>query len=148
MSDEPKGQGRPTLYTEELGTRICELLADGNTLRRICKKHADLPSERTVRRWALDAQNSFSPQYTRAREIGYQSMADQSIDLGDDVSTEPAAVAKARLQVDTRKWLLSKALPKVYGEKLAIGGDPDTGPVKHVIEHVYVRPNGKQDKGD
>ncbi len=53
-----------------------------------------------------------------------------------------------RLQVDTRKWLLSKALPKVYGDKLAIGGDPDIGPVKHVIEHIYVRPNGKQDKGD
>ena len=38
--------------------------------------------------------------------------------------------------------MLSKALPKVYGDKLAIGGDADADPVKHVIEHVYVRPKG------
>jgi hypothetical protein len=30
--------------------------------------------------------------------------------------------------VDTRKWLLSKALPKVYGDKIAHTG-PDGGPL-------------------
>ena len=37
---------------------------------------------------------------------------------------------RSRLRVDTRKWLLSKALPKFYGEKLAIGGDKDMDPIK------------------
>jgi hypothetical protein len=30
-----------------------------------------------------------------------------------------------RLQVDTRKWLLSKALPKVYGDKIIHSGDDE-----------------------
>jgi hypothetical protein len=60
-------QGRPTLYSDELGTRICELLAAGHTLSSVCKDHPDLPSERTIRRWALDPEHPFSPQYARAR---------------------------------------------------------------------------------
>jgi hypothetical protein len=28
------------------------------------------------------------------------------------------AVARSRLRIDTRKWLLSKVLPKVYGERI------------------------------
>jgi hypothetical protein len=36
-----------------------------------------------------------------------------------------------RLQVDTRKWLLSKALPKIYGDKLtAEVTGKDGGPIE------------------
>ena len=40
------------------------------------------------------------------------------------------------------KWQMSKEQPRSNGDKLAIGGDADADPVKHVIEHVYVRPEG------
>lgn len=116
------GPGRNTLYTEELGLRICELLCEGKTLTRICKEHPDLPSDRTIRRWALDLEHPFSPQYARAREIGYHAMADDYIDIGDAVTEDAAAVAKARLRAESRKWLLSKALPKIYGDKLELSG--------------------------
>jgi hypothetical protein len=46
-------------------------------------------------------------------------MADHYLDIGDTVSEDPGAVAKARLRVESRKWLLSKALPKIYGDKIA-----------------------------
>jgi hypothetical protein len=78
MGDSNAKQGRPTLHTPELGMRICELLAEGRTLSSLCKECPDLPSERTVRRWALDTEHPFSPQYARAREVGYHSMADES----------------------------------------------------------------------
>jgi hypothetical protein len=32
------------------------------------------------------------------------------------------AINRSRLRVDTRKWLLAKLLPKVYGEKLEHAG--------------------------
>ena len=135
-------KGRPSVYTPEVGETICGLLAEGKSLTSICKRD-DIPvSDRTVRTWAADPEHPFSPQYARAREVGYSVMADQMLDLADNVSEDQAAVAKVHRQIETRKWLLSKALPKVYGDKLAIGGDPDTGPIKHVIEHVYVRPPG------
>src|ERR1700759_4888640 len=100
--------GRPSLYTEELAARICERLAAGETLRGICRDDG-MPNERTVRTWAREDE-TFSPQYAKAREIGYQGMADEIVEIAD-------SSGDARLQVDTRKWLLSKALPKIYGDK-------------------------------
>jgi len=85
--------------------------------------------------------------YTRAREIGYHRMADELIDIADDSSNDVmlkegrngtfAAVDheninRSRLKVDTRKWLLSKALPKLYGPLLG-GGDMDAGGIRLIL---------------
>ena len=41
-------RGRPGLYTPELAREICERLAEGETLRSVCRdKH--MPDERRVR---------------------------------------------------------------------------------------------------
>jgi hypothetical protein len=46
-------------------------------------------------------------------------MADEIIGIADDADIDAGAgVAKARLQVDARKWVASKLLPKKYGDKL------------------------------
>lgn len=131
MSDQPEAKrGRPSLYTPEIAESICRRLAAGETLRAICRDE-DMPAESTVRAWALDDVEGFSAHYTRAREIGYFGMADELIEIADDVhldtirggEDEPDRanhewITRSRLRVDTRKWLLSKALPKVYGDKL------------------------------
>ena len=116
-------KGRPSVYTPELGETICGLLAEGNTLSSICREQPDLPSERTIRRWALEPEHPFSPQYARAREIGYHKMADDLLDIADNKETEPGQVARDRLRTDKRQWLLSKALPKVYGDKIELSGN-------------------------
>jgi hypothetical protein len=77
-----------------------------------------MPDERTVRRWALDDVEGFAGHYARAREIGYQGMADDLTEIANAKDGDPA---RDRLRVDTRKWLLSKALPKIYGDKQQIG---------------------------
>ena len=117
------GPGRNTLYSEELGNRICERLAEGTTLKAICRMK-DVPvAESTVRSWAINAEHPFSALYARAREVGYHMMADEVLDIADASGTEPGHVARDRLKVDIRKWLLSKALPKVYGDKLELSGN-------------------------
>ena len=45
-----------------------------------------MPPESTVRKWALEDRDGFSAQYATAREIGYQSMADELLDIADDSS--------------------------------------------------------------
>jgi len=121
MSDERRG--RPTVYTDDLGQKLCDLLSEGKTLNSICKSD-EFPSERTVRRWATDDNHPFSPNYALARQAGYLRMADEIVDIADSVSIndvlDPATVQRDRLRVETRKWLLSKALPKIYGEKIQI----------------------------
>jgi hypothetical protein len=124
-------KGLPSKYTEALGVRICELLAEGKTLRSICEAEG-MPSEVTIRRWAIDLDHPFAAQYARAREVGYQRMADDLVDIADGKRVDWVAAAgdaesadgpkdavqRDRLRVDTRKWLLSKALPKIYGDKV------------------------------
>lgn len=130
-------RGRPTTFTQEVADKICAMLADGMTLREVCRQ-ADMPLESTVRSWALSDQGGFSAQYTKAREIGYHAMADELLEVADNGKNdwmerngqEDAGFAlngehvqRSRLRIDTRKWLLSKALPKVYGDKLDLSGN-------------------------
>lgn len=128
------GGGRTSAYTDELAEEICARLADGETLRSICRDD-HMPDERRVRSWALDLDHPFSPQYRIAREIGYMQMADDLLDISDDGSNDWMVregkdgegtaysvngehISRSKLRVDTRKWLLSKALPKIYGDKI------------------------------
>jgi hypothetical protein len=156
MADTEATKGRPTTYTPELAAKVCMMLADGFTLREACKPD-DMPPESTVRRWVVDDREGFAAQYTRAREIGYHSMADELLEISDDGQNDwmlrnhgdndPGWVAngenlqRSRLRVDTRKWLLSKALPKVYGDKTTQvheGGDKPITIAK--IERTIVDP--------
>lgn len=123
---------RPTKYTPEIGKRICLLLAEGRTLTSICRDIPSLPTDQTIRNWALDPEHPFSSQYTRAREIGYHAMADTMVDISDEnlndtymdedgnARVNHDVIARSKLRFDARKWLLSKALPKIYGEKVAL----------------------------
>jgi hypothetical protein len=124
--DKPQANGSPTAlattthrktpvpYSDEVGDAICDRLRDGETLNAICKSE-DMPTESTVRLWASE-DTPFAAKYARARELGYQKMADDLVDIADE-SGDPN---RNRLRVDTRKWLLSKALPKIYGDRLEV----------------------------
>lgn len=124
------GPGRPSIYTDELAARICERLSHGESLRSICRDD-DMPDRCTVRAWALDIPK-FSAQYARAREIGWSDVAEDLLDIADDPTGD---AVRDRLRVDTRKWLLSKMLPKVYGDKTqVVGGSETDAPVRVIAE--------------
>lgn len=110
-----KPHGRPTHYNQDIADKICAELQKGQGLRRVCRENKDFPPESTVRQWVKD-RPEFYAQYTSAREIGYEAMADELLDIADGETTDSAA-DRDRLRLDTRKWLLSKCLPKIYGEK-------------------------------
>src|SRR5574340_366591 len=113
--------GRPTTYTPEIATKICERLAAGESLRVICSAD-DMPPEATVRLWAVDDREGFAAQYARARDIGLDCVADAMIAISDEqaeVINDKGTVFdpdvnRDRLRVDTRKWYLSKIAPKRY----------------------------------
>ncbi len=127
-------RGRPSTYTPELADEICRRLAGGATLRSICRD-AGMPDASTVLAWAREMEG-FSQQYARSREIGYQVMADEILELADDRAEDPQ---RSRLQVDARKWLLAKALPKIYGDGQQRRVDVNVGgQVDH--RHVHISP--------
>lgn len=106
-------QGRPTDFTKDMAEMICERLSCGESLRSICRP-ADMPAESTVRAWAIADHQGFHAQYTRAREAQMDALAEDILEMSDDKQTD---VQRSRLQVDTRKWLMSKIAPKRFGDK-------------------------------
>lgn len=128
--------GRPSIYSPELGLKICERLANGESLRAICKGE-EFPTKSTVLRWIIDGEHKdFSDQYAKAREVQAEVLADEIIEISDTTklgiinelgpdglvikTREEDMLGHRRLQVDTRKWYLSKVLPKKFGEKSEI----------------------------
>lgn len=155
-----KGSGRTdTKYTPAIAAEILDRLSDGQSLREICRDD-HMPAEATVREWALtenEKRPGFPAHYAKAREVGYMRMADELLEIADDGSndwmerngqdnegwqTNGEALQRSRLRVDTRKWLLSKALPKIYGDKLQQEHtSPDGTMTPTVIERVIIRPD-------
>lgn len=106
--------GRPTDYNKEIGMAICQRIADGESLRSICSDK-DMPSRTTVHNWLLDTEKKeFLDQYEAACNVRAENMFDDLINIAD-TGNEPQ---RDRLRVDTRKWYLSKVLPKKFGDKL------------------------------
>lgn len=74
---------------------------------------------------AINADEALCQRYTRAKSDGMDAIADSALEISDNVDADQAAVAKAKLQVETRKWFLAKLAPKKYGERMLVGSDPD-----------------------
>ncbi len=130
--------GRPSDYSEELASEICAKMIEGESLRSICRSNS-MPSASSVFLW-LTKHPSFSEQYAKAQKERSTAMFEEMLDIADEADEEPSSIAKARLQVDTRKWALSRMNPKKYGDKVeqTLQG-PDGGPVElQKIERVIV----------
>jgi hypothetical protein len=125
---------RPSEYTLETADRICEQLAEGMSLRSVCKAD-DMPSTVTVFKW-LRTYPEFLSQYARAKEESADALADEMLDIADESERDTVIdengnarpnnewISRSRLRVDTRKWIASKLKPKKYGDKLELAGDP------------------------
>lgn len=114
MKAKPKKKhGRPTKFTQELADTICERIANGETLRSICRDIKFAPS--TVIEWTWNNRD-FSEQYTRARLKQADAYADMILDEAFN-SLDPQI---GRLRVDALKWVASKLAPKRYGDKVEV----------------------------
>ena len=123
-------RGRPTAYTSALAAEICERMATGESLRSICRSEG-MPSEMTVRTWAIENREGFSAQYAMASQTRMDCLADEILEIADNASSED--VQAARLRVDTRKWLMSKIAPKRFGDKVDLThASPDGLSVKFI----------------
>lgn len=113
-------------FSQELFDRICERIAEGESLRAICQDK-DMPSSTSVMRW-LSADSGLSEQYARAREMQGDGEFDKAREIA--FAATPETVQVARLQYDAVKWRAGKLRPKVYGDKVAIGGADDLPAIK------------------
>jgi hypothetical protein len=109
-------------YTRKLADLICARLSEGESLRSICKDPG-MPTEGTVRGWALRNHDGFEVKYRQARLLQLDAWADAIVDIADDPSRDPR---DRQVRVDTRKWLMSKIAPKRYGDRLLVAGEAES----------------------
>lgn len=132
---QKKPPHRPSDFTNELGEKICAQLSEGLSLRTVCLQNG-MPDKATVFRW-LRIHETFRDQYARAKEEATDAMAEEILDIANEslntvkrgkVATANARVQALRIQIDTRKWIMSKMKPKKYGDKLDLTNDGDKFP--------------------
>lgn len=118
-------------YTAKLGDEIVNRISEGETLRAICRDKKIHWS--SVYDW-LDKDPDFSRRIARARELGFDAIAQDLLEIADtpkngeivEVSKDGKKVRREdmlghrKLQVDTRLKLLAKWCPARYGERSTI----------------------------
>lgn len=112
---------------QEKFNSIIDLITAGDSLRS-CLSHMGISSA-TFYQW-LDVSEERQKQYARACEDRADKIFDEILEIADkqdaDVLTDQEGneqvqhnvIARSRLQVDARKWALSKMNPKKYGDKI------------------------------
>ena len=131
MSDTKRKTGRPSKYSDEMAEKICEKIANGRSLRSICAEDG-MPTTSTVCKWLIE-NKEFSEQYARARDKQADYFAEEIIEIADSAEAESAAVAKAKLQIDARKWAASKIAPKKYGDKQELDVKSSDGSMRPTV---------------
>jgi hypothetical protein len=135
---------RGTLEHKE---KLCDAVIDGMQGGLSCFKACQAAgvNHSTFMRWVSD-DSALANRYARAREELIELMAQDLLEIADapvgstdSGATDGGAVQKQKLQIDTRKWLLSKLAPKKYGEKLEVSGDAANPIAIQRIERVVVK---------
>ena len=138
---------KPRATPPERKAELCDAVIDGMQGGLSCFKACKAAgvSHSTFLMWVGD-DAELANKYTRAREDLLERMASDLIDIADrpvgstdSGATDSGAVADKKVQIDTRKWLLSKLAPKKYGEKLEVSGDAANPIAIQRIERVIVK---------
>ena len=136
-------------FSQELFDTICDRIATGESLRSVCKDD-DMPNQTTVFKW-LANNDTLSKQYARAREAQADAIFDEALDIADDSRNDwmerndpenPGWIAngehiqRARLRIDTRKWMAGKLRPKTYGDKLEVDNTSSDGSMRPSVIRI------------
>lgn len=129
---------RPSKYSEELVNEICEKIASGATLLKICENE-NMPGYSTVMTWKNE-NKEFQDKYARARE----DRADFRFDEIDQILSEDmkdiVSVQRAKLKIDAKKWQMSKEAPKKYSDKIDMtSSDGTMSPASKNIQVTFVK---------
>ena len=115
-------------YAIEDRTAAAQIVLDGMvsglSMRQSCIK-AGIGASTWID-W-VTADRELNERYARAREGLLDAMVDQILTLADSPvptldngATDPGMVRQRQLQIDARRWILSKLAPAKYGDRLDV----------------------------
>lgn len=122
-------------FNQEHADEILERIATCSlSLVSILAEKEEWPKITTFFKW-LNSNEAFAKDYARAKECQAEYYGEEMVEISDDGTNDYMTIYKgdqeynvenrevtsrSKLRVDTRKWLMSKLLPKKYGDKLEL----------------------------
>lgn len=137
MPDQtPNQTGRPSTYTRETADAVIALMVadEPQSMREACKALGVAPG--TFAGWVVEDHDGLAERYARAMQVRATVLADEIVEIADDSRQDTDEegrpnhehIQRSRLRVDTRKFVLAKVLPRIWGDKVQLTGDGG-GPV-------------------
>lgn len=110
-----------TTYTTDLAEKFCAAIAEGGSLRSVCKKPG-MPSKATVFRW-LREQPEFVKLYEVATDERADTIIDEIVDIADNCRADADSIRKAKLRIHARVEQAQRMKPRKYGNQLQLTGE-------------------------
>jgi len=117
----------------DIVNRICQHISENKSSLREALKLEGMPDSVTFYKW-IDEDSEKLKQYVRACEERADAIFEDIIEISEDregryqdedgnLRIDSGTVQNKRLEIDTKKWVLSKMNPKKYGDKLDVTSD-------------------------
>jgi len=116
-------------YSDELAQEICDAIAESHHgLRALCRQKPHWPRAAAIYDW-LNIHPFFADLYARAKDKQAEGLVDEIMEIASnddkdvyvDNEGQPhfnnVAIQRARLKIDSIKWIACKLKPRKYGEK-------------------------------
>jgi len=122
---------------DEVFAEMLERISTGESVSAICGSGGQYPDIRTFWRWIASSKDNINL-YEAALAMRAHVYAEELTALADDSRGDIETrydkdgnayqvinnelVARSKLRINTRQWIVSKLLPKKYGDRLELGG--------------------------
>lgn len=135
-------QGFLDTFRMDVAVMICERIAEGETLAKICRD-SGMPDRSTFRKWVLRNED-LRAAYEAARELQSHSLFDETLDLTrrlqDDNELSNVQVTAFRVALDNLRWAAGKLNPQQYGER----SNPNAALAIQIITPLNLGQAGKE----
>jgi len=127
---------------EDIKETIIDKICNGKSLKSILDSNKEMPSRPIVYEWLNESHEKYDQEflnnYTRATQDRADILVEEIISISDNQEddiyidddgkeqTNHNVINRAKLRVDSRKWVAGKMKPKKYGDKSTLaleGGD-------------------------
>jgi len=102
---------------EEISRVVIESILNGNSLRKATATAG--VDKSTFIRW-ISKDEDLLREYLLARQAQAEHFFDEILDIADEPAADLIEINKRRIQIDARKWVLSKMNPKRYGKQMTL----------------------------
>ena len=145
METPTKRKTRQSKFSPEIASEIIARISEGEPLAKICRDDG-MPDPSTVWDWR-ERDQDFAQAIARAREIGHDRIASDTLEIADATPPTSDDVAQSKLRIWTRLQLLAKWDPKRYGERIqAEHSGPNGGaiPFEAVVRKIVDPKEGEK----